>query len=123
MLSEIVKEGHTCQQGHVVMRSYDMTKSARCGACGKPIRGGAVDTTRQLKVGQIVELVSGAFRNKVRVLEIAPTSAIVQEIDTLDKIRLDISGRAMYSGDLGWIDFHGDFPFPGTFEHGPWQLE
>lgn len=79
--------------------------------------------TKELKVGQIVELRSGAFRNKVRVIEIAPTSIIVQEIDTLDKIRLDMNGRAIDSRDLGWNDFHGDFPFPGTIDGGPWVLD
>jgi hypothetical protein len=81
---------------------------------------------RQLKVGQTVNLVSGFHACEAEVLEITPRGVIVQTTDFPEKFRLDVSGRAVDSRDLGWTPNHlsnGAWEIPGTFEHGPWRIE
>jgi hypothetical protein len=84
---------------------------------------------KTLVVGQDVYMVSGRYGNKGKVVEVTPSSVIVQlalahgPIDEPTLIRFDKRGRACDSSDIYNGNMWGSSPrIPGTHEFGPWKL-
>ncbi len=85
---------------------------------------------KTLVVGQDVYMVSGIYGNKGKVVEVTPSSVIVQlalaqgPINEPTLIRFDTNGKACDSSDIYNGNMWGgpDPNIPGTHEFGPWEL-